>query len=81
MTRLPGQPRDAPLRHSRFASFRHRLEAFAPPPGLPSWLYELALFVFKQGWACLFGALLLALLLWQRTCVTPPTHRSPATTS
>jgi uncharacterized membrane protein YoaT (DUF817 family) len=49
--------------HTRFARIRSRLEAFAPPPGWPSWLYEFALFVFKQGWACLFGALMLALLL------------------
>jgi len=39
------------------------LEAHPPPAGWPSWLYELALFAFKQGWACLFGALMLALLL------------------
>ena len=49
--------------HSRFGAFRKRLEAYAPSPGLPAAFYEFALFVFKQGWACLFGALLLALLL------------------
>ena len=49
--------------HTRFARIRARLEAFVPPPGWPSWLYEFALFVFKQGWACLFGVLMLALLL------------------
>ena len=49
--------------HTRFAAIRTRLEAYAPPPGWPSWLYEFALFGFKQGWACLFGALMLALLL------------------
>ena len=49
--------------HSRFAAIRARLEAYAPPPGAPRWFYEFALFVFKQGWACLFGALILALLL------------------
>jgi uncharacterized membrane protein YoaT (DUF817 family) len=42
---------------------RARLEAYSPPPGWTSWLYEFALFGFKQGWACLFGALMLALLL------------------
>lgn len=52
-----------PTGHTRFARVRARLEAFAPPPGWPSWLYEFALFVFKQVWACLFGALMLALLL------------------
>lgn len=49
--------------HTRFAQIRIRLEAYVPPPGWPTWLYELALFTFKQGWACLFGALLLALLM------------------
>ena len=52
----------APL-HTRFVAVRARLEAYSPPPGWPSWLYEFALFGFKQGWACLFGALMLALLL------------------
>jgi uncharacterized membrane protein YoaT (DUF817 family) len=49
--------------HTRFARVRTRLEAYAPPAGWPSWLYEFALFGFKQGWACLFGGLMLALLL------------------
>ena len=49
--------------HTRFTAVRARLESFAPPPGWPSWLFEFGLFVFKQGWACLFGALMLALLL------------------
>jgi uncharacterized membrane protein YoaT (DUF817 family) len=49
--------------HTRFARIRSRLETYSPPPGWPSWAYEFALFVFKQGWACLFGALMLALLL------------------
>jgi uncharacterized membrane protein YoaT (DUF817 family) len=52
-----------PASHTRFARVRARLEAYSPPPGWPSWLYEFALFGFKQGWACLFGALMLALLL------------------
>lgn len=52
-----------PFAHTRFARVRARLEGYEPPPGWPSWLYELALFTFKQGWACLFGALMLALLL------------------
>ena len=52
-----------PPAHSRFLAVRARLEAFEPPLGWPSWTYEFALFVFKQGWACLFGALLLLLLL------------------
>lgn len=49
--------------HTRFARIRSRLEAYSPPPGWPSWIYEFALFGFKQGWACLFGALMLGLLL------------------
>ena len=44
--------------HTRFAAFRGRLEEFAPPAGWPTWLFELGLFVLKQGWACLFGALM-----------------------
>lgn len=52
-----------PASHTRFARIRQRLEAYAPPPGWLSWLYEFALFGFKQGWACLFGGLMLALLL------------------
>ena len=49
--------------HSRFHRARTALEDFAPPPGLPTYLYELVLFGFKQAWACLLGGLLLALLL------------------
>lgn len=47
---------------TRFGWIRRRLEEFTPPAGLASWVYEFALFGFKQGWACLFGALLLVLL-------------------
>jgi uncharacterized membrane protein YoaT (DUF817 family) len=49
--------------HSRFEAVRLRLEAFDPGTGWRLWLYEFLLFGFKQGWACLFGGLLLALLL------------------
>ena len=52
-----------PLRHTRFAAIRARLEAFTPRPGWRAWVYEFLLFGFKQGWACLFGGLLLALLI------------------
>ena len=48
---------------TRFASVRKRLEAFEPRAGWRSWLYEFLLFGFKQGWACLYGGLMLALLL------------------
>ncbi|WP_395333328.1 DUF817 domain-containing protein [Novosphingobium sp. BL-8H] len=49
--------------HTRFAAIRARLEAFEPRPGWRAWIYEFLLFGFKQGWACLFGGLLLALLV------------------
>lgn len=52
-----------PPRHTRFQTVRLRLEAFDPGTGWRLWLYEFLLFGFKQGWACLFGGLLLALLL------------------
>ncbi|NNC59370.1 MAG: DUF817 domain-containing protein [Erythrobacter sp.] len=55
-------PRE-PYRHSRFRHVRERLEAFEPGSGWRLWLYEFLLFGFKQAWACLFGGLLLALLL------------------
>lgn len=49
--------------HTRFAAVRHRLETFDPEDGWRLALYEFVLFGFKQAWACLFGALMLALLL------------------
>ncbi|GLK45214.1 MULTISPECIES: DUF817 domain-containing protein [Novosphingobium] len=52
-----------PTTHTRFAVIRARLEGFTPRPGWRAWVYEFLLFGFKQGWACLFGGLLLALLL------------------
>ena len=48
---------------SRFQNVRSRLEAFDPGTGWRLGLYEFLLFGFKQAWACLFGGLLLALLL------------------
>ena len=48
---------------TRFASIRAQLEQFSPPPGWRSWVYEFLLFGFKQGWACLFGGLMLVLLV------------------
>ncbi len=48
---------------TRFASVRARLEAIEPRPGWRAWLYEFLLFGFKQGWACLFGGLMLGLLV------------------
>jgi len=57
----PSGPASVP--HTRFEAVRLRLEAFDPGTGWRLWLYEFLLFGFKQGWACLFGGLLLALLL------------------
>jgi uncharacterized membrane protein YoaT (DUF817 family) len=56
---------DTGLRNAatRFANIRAKLESFEPKPGLTAFVYEFLLFGFKQGWACLFGALILALLL------------------
>lgn len=49
--------------HSRFFRARNRLEAMAVAPGWHGAVLEFAIFVFKQGWACLFGALMLAALV------------------
>lgn len=48
---------------TRFARIRAHLEAVRIAAGPHAWLYEFLLFGFKQGWACLFGGLMLALLL------------------
>ena len=47
-------------RHSRFHAVRVRLETMAVEPGPRGWFLEFLVFVFKQGWACLFGGLMLA---------------------
>jgi uncharacterized membrane protein YoaT (DUF817 family) len=57
-TEIPGS-----WQSTRFERVRLRLEAFEPDAGWQSGLYEFLLFGFKQGWACLFGGLMLALLL------------------
>ena len=49
--------------NTRFAEVRLWLEQYEPPRGPLSWLYEFLLFGFKQAWACLFGGLMLGLLL------------------
>lgn len=66
----------SPSGATRFARVRTRLEAAQPTRGWKSWLYEFLLFGFKEGWACLFGALLLALLLG--TYFFYPAHASLA---
>ena len=48
---------------TRFARIRAQLEAAQPTSGWQGALYEFLLFGFKQGWACLFGGLMLALLM------------------
>jgi len=50
-------------RHTRFEQVRLALEAATVAGGWPSRIYEFLLFGFKQAWACLFGALLLFLLI------------------
>jgi uncharacterized membrane protein YoaT (DUF817 family) len=62
VTEAPDSP-NQPAGATRFARVRARLEAMQPTSGWKSWVYEFLLFGFKQGWACLFGALLLLLLL------------------
>lgn len=48
---------------TRFAAVRDRLEALTFEHRWQAWGFEFLLFGFKQGWACLYGALLLAALL------------------
>ncbi len=52
-----------PPTETRLARVRRQLEAVAVEGRLASWCYEFLLFGFKQGWACLFGGAMLALLL------------------
>ena len=54
------------MQHTRFERIRLAVEAYTPQRGWHSWAYEFLLFGFKQAWACLFGALMLALLLCTR---------------
>ncbi|ALR21620.1 DUF817 domain-containing protein [Sphingobium baderi] len=52
-----------PTGATRFARIRAHLESIRIAAGPRAWAYEFLLFGFKQGWACLFGGLMLALLL------------------
>lgn len=49
-----------------FDDLAHRLLARVPTTGPRAWLAELLVFGIKQAWACLFGALLLAVLIGAR---------------
>jgi uncharacterized membrane protein YoaT (DUF817 family) len=73
----PGQ-----ISHSRFYGVRQRLEQAAVAPGCRGALFEFAVFVFKQGWACLFGALMLGALLLTHFLwpANSPIHRYDALT-
>ena len=68
--------------HSRFELVRNQLERAAISPGWPRYLFEFAVFGFKQGWACLFGALMLAALLGTHLWwpADAPLHRYDALT-
>src|SRR6476469_3981383 len=48
---------------TRFHEIRLRLESHAPSSKLNAFLWEFFLFGFKQAWACLFGGVLLSLVL------------------
>jgi uncharacterized membrane protein YoaT (DUF817 family) len=48
---------------TRFHAIRLRLENHVAANRRDAFLWEFGLFVFKQGWACLFGAIILSLLL------------------
>ena len=48
---------------TRFHAIRLRLENHVATRRRDAFLWEFGLFVFKQGWACLFGAIILSLLL------------------
>lgn len=57
--------------HSRYYIIRRKLENFQPADPHHAALWEFLLFGFKQGWACLFGGLMLALLLLTKWLWTP----------
>jgi uncharacterized membrane protein YoaT (DUF817 family) len=49
--------------NTRFTEIRRRLESQRFDKDWQNWAYEFVLFGFKQGWACLFGGLIVFLLL------------------
>ena len=56
---------------SRFHAVRTRFENHVPSSAFNARLWELFLFTFKQAWACLFGGLLLALVLLTKWLYPP----------
>ncbi|BDV30993.1 DUF817 domain-containing protein [Microbacterium terricola] len=50
----------------RIDAVAHRILRDAPRRGVRAWLVEFAVFVLKQAWACVFGALLLVAILAAR---------------
>ncbi len=79
-----GHPEAAPATGRRWPASSRRRRASAPGPssGAPrSSLYEFVRFGIKQGWACLFGALMLALLIGTHLLYPQGRAGSPATTS
>ncbi len=50
-------------KQTRFHAIRLRLEQHRSRGRIDAFCWEFALFVFKQAWACLFGGVLLALIL------------------
>ena len=67
---------------SRFHAVRARLERLTVLPGWRGWLIEFLVFGFKQGWACLFGGLMLVLLVGTHLVwpANAPLHRYDAIT-
>jgi uncharacterized membrane protein YoaT (DUF817 family) len=56
---------------TRFHEIRVRLENHVPTSRLNGFLWEFFLFGFKQAWACLFGGILLILVLLTKWCWPP----------
>lgn len=62
----PEPRRDLTRLEAAIDSAAHRLLAGRPERGARAWLIEFAVFVLKQAWACVFGALLLAVIVAAR---------------
>jgi hypothetical protein len=79
-TLLPHGFRMLARTQTRFHEIRLRLEKYTPRTAAGRFLWEVFLFGFKEGWACLFGGILLGLLLLTRWGGRPA-RRSRATIS